>query len=107
LRILDFPTTGKEHCLVAFKGYQIDISWMQKSQNAPKGRIDFDLHLNDTLTFSAVYSERTFGVQPSFCQTWSRMLFLLIENVDVAMHFLITKNPPQTIARKFEVLFCF
>jgi hypothetical protein len=98
LRILDFPTTGKEHCLVAFKGYQIDISWMQKSQNAPKGRIDFDLHLNDTLTFRAVYSERTFGVQPSFCQTWSQMLFLLIENVDVAMHFLINKNPPKTIA---------
>jgi len=40
-------------------------SLMPKSQNVKKrAKIDSDMHLNDTLTFSAVFSKMAFGVQP-------------------------------------------
>ena len=47
---------------------------MPKINNVKKIlKIDADMHLNDTFTFSAVYSTRTFGVQSSFSHTWSHI----------------------------------
>ena len=66
LQTLDFPTTGKGFFLtLASNSFPSDAA-IQNTFFLNHPQIDSDMHFNDTLTFSAVYSKGTFGVESSF-----------------------------------------